>query len=54
MREISSRLAVPVFVDVELIRVGEAAAISCGRESKNFIPEDSFEGLNVNSSPSRG
>ena len=38
---------------LELIKVAEAAAKSCGLESKKFIPLDAFVGTILNSSPLR-
>ena len=49
----SSSFAVPRLLVLELIKVAEAAAKSCGLESKKFIPLDAFVGTILNSSPLR-
>ena len=49
----SSSLAVPRLLVLELINVAEAAAKSCGLESKKFIPLEALVGTILNSSPSK-
>ena len=53
IRGTSSSFALPRLLVLELINVAEAAAKSCGLESKKFIPFDAFVGTMLNSSPSR-